>query len=432
MPSHVKALFEKTAKYWNFKTLVVLASLVALCKIVVSLLCRINVPLVEDYNIAVNLVSGVGYVLYPAAGPTALKAPGYPLFLSFFLAIFGVKAVLSIAIAQHLLSACCPLLTFKICRKILSPKAAFLASVLWLAHPSYLYYSFAVEATNLFLFVALVWLWRYVSALQDLPRFGLKQALILGGLSAACYLVQPVSAVPIAGALLYLVFRTRFSCAAALVLAGAIGITPWTIRNYVVFRKVIPGKSPFYMNLYSGFLPGSHGRKEFDILDSETVARMSALTMKVNDVQMEEYYAAIVRPLIRAHPGLYLKKCLWQAVVYWYVPPAYFDNYTLAFIVGRRIPSALCDLAFLVTAVVFSRRNKRLFVAYVGIMAYFTLVYAATVTFNIRFKLDSEWLIFIAMGCMYDYYVKGPRGIADPHETRETFVTPDNGQLLSM
>lgn len=410
----MKTLFEKTGKYWTFKTLVVLTSLVAVCKILISLLCKVNVALVEDYNIAVNLVSGVGYVLNPAVGPTALKAPGYPLFLSLFLALFGVKAVWSIAIAQHLLSACYPLLTFKICRKMLSPRAAFLASVLWLVHPSYLYYSFAVEATNLFLFVALIWLWRYVSALQDLPGFDWKQALLLGGLSAACYLVQPVSAVPIAAALLYLLFRSRLSCVVALVFAGAIGITPWTIRNYVVFGKIIPGKSPFYMNLYSGFLTPSYGRKDFEILDYETVVRMEALATELNDVAMEERYKAVVLPLIRAHPGLYLKKCLWQAGVYWYVPPLYFDNYTLAFIVGRRIPSALCDIAFLVTAAVLFRRNKKLFVAYVGVMAYFTLVYATTVTFNIRFKLDSEWLVFIAVGFAYDYYFKERQNVAEP------------------
>lgn len=414
----MKTLFETTAKYWNFKTLVVLTSLVALCKILISLLCKINVPLVEDYNIAVNLVSGVGYVLNPAVGPTALKSPGYPLFLSFFLAVFGVKAVWSIAIAQHLLSACYPLLTFKICRKIMSPKAAFLAGALWLVHPSYVYYSFAVEATNLFLFVVLVWLWRYVSALRDLPGFDVKQALILGGLSAACYLVQPVSAVPIAGALLYLVFRSRFSCALAMALAGAIGITPWTIRNYAVFGRFIPGKSPFYMNLYSGFLTPSYGLKEFEILDYDTVVRMEALATQVNDVAMEEHYKAVVLPLIRTHPGSYLKKCLWQAAVYWYVPPLYFHNYTLPFIVGRRIPSALCDVAFLVTAVVLFRTNKRLFAAYVGVMAYFTLVYAATVTFNIRFKLDNEWLIFIAVGYTYDYFFKGGGDLAEPESRR--------------
>lgn len=407
-------LFEKTEKYWTFRTLLILSSLVAVCKIVISLLCKVKVPLVEDYNIAANLVSGVGYVLDPALGPTAIKAPGYPLFLSFFLAIFGVKAVWSVAIAQHLLNACYPLLTFKICRKIMSPQAAFLAGVLWLLHPSYVYYSFAMEATNLFLFVALVWLWRYVNALQDLARFDLKQALVLGVLSAACYLVQPVSAVPIAGALLYLLFRARFSSAAALLLAGAISVTPWTIRNYLVFGKIITGKSPFYMNLYSGFLTPSYGRKEFEILDYQTVVRIQSLATKLNDVAMEEHYKAVVLPLIRAHPGLYLKKCLWQAAVYWYVPPLYFDNYTLPFIVGRRIPSALCDLAFLVTAAVLFRRNKKLFVAYVGIMAYFTLVYAATVTFNIRFKLDNEWLIFIAIGYTYDFYFKEPQTLAEP------------------
>lgn len=402
-------LADFSEKYMNIKTLAIAAFLIAICKIVISLVFDIKPALVEDYKIAVNLVSGLGYCLYPAAGATAIKAPAYPLFLSAIFAIFGVKSIASVAIAQHIIGAFYPIITFKMARKIMSQKAAFIAAALWLVHPSYQYYSFAIEATNLFIISALVWLYYYVCALTDTTAFNTKRAALLGLLSGLCYLVQPISAIPVAAALIYLIVKTGYTRGAVLIASGLLMISPWTIRNYMEFGKFIPGKSPMYMNLYVGYLELSHGKPEFSLIDSATNARIDTLKQYVNDVKMESVYADIIMPIIKSNPALYTKKAIWQAGIYWSVPPRYFNDYSVSFILARRAPMILLNLAFIISAIILYKSNKKLFIAYVLIMAYFTMIYALTATPNIRFKLDSEWLIFLAIGLSYDF-IRGRLG----------------------
>jgi hypothetical protein len=367
-------------------------ALMALVRILIVIFSDLNLHAVEDWYIALNIAAGHGYTLNPMLGPTALKTPVYPLFLLPF--AFAGKAKAWVVVIQILCNAILPVLIARAQNIPLSARSRLYAGWILAAHPSYLYYPFVLEATNLFVPACILLLYLY--------QRNQYSALHTGLLSGIIMLLQPVAAPVLGiGGILAQPGKKRkmlfIGCAMMVLL-------PWTIRNYQISNRIIAGKSPFWMNFYEGFMPESHGDYQQNFVSDTQRHRIDSLRTKQNDIKMEAEYKHIVIPLITEQPLRYINKTLRQMRNLWWIPPRYQDNQDITFLLIRKIPCILINL-FSFAGIVLAFKTRTLYptqwqmlLALITICMYFTVVYGVTQTANIRFKLDFEWLQCLPAG----------------------------------
>jgi hypothetical protein len=357
-------------------------------------LAQPHIHAVEDFNIAQHLAHGDGFAYGGFENDwhlTALKAPVYPLFLAVFVVLFSESAKLAVALVQHALFAFLPIFFLRIGKALEIELLGKLAALLFLVHPSYLYYPTVIEATNLFVPLSMLWLEWLIGVIKS--AVNARMLMLFGLLSGTLVLTQPTALVPIAFCLaLMLMLGARIKSLALIFALMLLPIAIWTARNWLVFEKVIPIKSPFYMNLYVGLLPDYTGLKQFEFLDSEKIQQLNALHQKLSDVAMEAHYKSAFLEAVQAKPMLYAQKTLWQAVLYWLFPPRYFEQLSLQFWLVRILPVAFLNVFFILGMMRLWKLHRGFALALLLTLSYFTLVYALTHVANIRFKLDIEWL----------------------------------------
>ena len=212
---------------------------------------RIHFALVQ------NLLAGRGFSLQ---GPTAITPPLYVFFLA------GVYRVLdspaAVRVLQALLGGLACVLLYAVARRLADPTTALVAGAVMGAHPLVAYLAGLHLTENLFLIFILLAVLQS-TAVARWPRPGAAFSLgVLVGLAAltrAVYLFFIPLLLPWAMAQwgwraprAYRVF--------ALATAGAVlVISPWTLRNYMVFRAVVPVQSNGGMVFWAGNNPLADG-----------------------------------------------------------------------------------------------------------------------------------------------------------------------------
>lgn len=380
---------------------------------VASLLARLaltwavypNFNAIEDFRIAGFVAAGKGFVNQEHLGATAFKAPAYPYFLAGLILAFGQWANLAAALLQHCVAAFTPLLIRRLGQSAGLARAGTFAAWGFLLHPTYFYYPCVLEPTTLTVALGAMWAERGL-ALRQQGRSATSAQF--GVLSGILVLLQPVSIPIVAAGLLGfpLVKRGKrgfgwqsavLSCCIAAAVAA-----PWTIRNYVVFDAFIPVKSPFWMNIYEGFMPENHGTARFDIIPASEKQRIDSLSQTLNDVAMEREYRVAAQRAIADNPVMYIEKCAYQAWLLWTFPPRYFTSWTVGFLLVRLLPVILLSVFTLAGAGYLYRANPVFARSIAAALLYITVVYAATHAANIRFKLDIEWVQLFAAGAYFE------------------------------
>jgi Gpi18-like mannosyltransferase len=218
----------------------------------------------ETGTIAAAIAQGRGFsspLKGVQTGPTAWLTPIYPYLLAAIFKFFGVYSYTShivICCVNNAFSAftCWPI--YNIGERAFSKQVGAAAAWSWVAFPMSLFFS-------------TVWVWdTALSALMvalivaaTLKMRGSKQLSCWAAYGALCETGAMVNAsalsllLPLA---IWAVWPLRREPLLAMRVAAAsivftIGITPWTVRNYVVFNKIIPFRSNFGLELWLGNNP---------------------------------------------------------------------------------------------------------------------------------------------------------------------------------
>ena len=166
--------------------------------------------------------------------------PIYPLFIALTYIFFGTS-VFAVRLAQVLLSLFHLYLLYDIARTLWSRRTALAVLLFAAVYPFYIMIAGLVYPTQLFatLLLLLVWcLLRYQTCSE--PGY-----LLLGGITYGLALqTGPVLMISVPLVLLWL---WRFSPLKQNAISIFLGVTlltilPWTIRNYIIFDKIAPGR----------------------------------------------------------------------------------------------------------------------------------------------------------------------------------------------
>ena len=190
---------------------------------------------------------------YPlATEPFYFRAPGYPVFL--VAATLGQPDRIALAkIANAAMGALAAVGLASLSARIFRRRGVALATgAAATIHPGFVFLSTDIQSEPLFLLLLLAAGWLLLVS-TDRPSSNL--ALLAGGVIALAALTRPSALIlaPLLAAPLFdhrHPFRVRSHIAAAALLGFLFTLAPWTLRNAVVYRELVPvndaGGSAFY------------------------------------------------------------------------------------------------------------------------------------------------------------------------------------------
>lgn len=379
--------------FLNWKTFLLINVLIFSIKVFFSAHHHFTAVFVEDWKIAKNIAYHGVYSLDLRYGSSAYKLPIYPLFLSLFIKLFGVlEAVKFIIITQHIFYFIIPVVIIKIFDNLNLKVAGFLSAYFFIFSPSYFYYSNILEATNLFILFFAIWIYFY-SELW-IKKTSSWKLMIFSVITAVVALTQVVAIPLIILMIVLLCFYKKLSLKniAVIFMIAGICYSPWVIRNYISFDKLIMSKSPVWQNVYLGYvseyqiLPDNHfiTEREEEMITNQIIAH--------DEFVGEHIYETEVHKIIEADQWAPFKKGINNMISLWYVPKRYFDDNGLSILMGRKAYVVLINILLFVSLLYFFKNNKQLFLFLCVVFAGFTFPYLIGHAANIRFKLDFEWI----------------------------------------
>jgi 4-amino-4-deoxy-L-arabinose transferase-like glycosyltransferase len=206
------------------------------------------------------------------ARPTAFTVPGFPLLLSAIYIVFGESNFTAVRLINCVLSVLTIFFVYLIGREIFEQKTIpLIAAVLLAVYIPALTANQYILTEVLFSFILIVFFYVFLLALKS-P--GIKLQLLAGFLLGLCCLVRPVPFFFPAFVFLiqfaaYIIrsrkegisafFQSNLKRYGLLYLATVLALSPWIIRNYVVFDKFIP----FATQSGHPFLKGSYYNYDF-------------------------------------------------------------------------------------------------------------------------------------------------------------------------
>ena len=353
----------------------------------------------EMGRVARALATGFGYAdpFIGHTGPTTWVPPLYPLLLAGVFKIFGIYTLRSawvILTFNSFVSALTAMTTYEIAARCFNRRVAVWSAWIWALYPAAMQY-------------AVRWVWEmtlstwlltviFVLALR-MRRIGeipadttevdfcsrddgrtLRRWLIFGLLWGLLGLSNPSLLLLLPACGLWVLHGTRhlrrqagFASMSAIVFI--ICVSPWMVRNALVFHKFIPMRANFGAELYLGNGPGAMGflmeyNHPYEAQDQ------LGLYKQMGEVAYAQMRGQLAKKYIASHPGLFLRNSLkrlyffWISVPHptggkWYIEPFRVANFAFASIAGlfglglalkRRIPAAwLFAWAFLLIPLIY-------------------------------------------------------------------------------
>jgi len=278
----------------------------------------------EAGNVAAALAQGHGFccLFREPTGPTAWFSPVYPLLLASVFKLFGTFTLLSFYVAVLLNCVfssltCIPL--FHAGKRVGGKETAAVASWLWAIFPAGVILPFEwIWDTSLSALLAAALLW----ATLELADSSFSRDFVLYGLLwGFSQLTNPALGALLPFLLGWLLYRHRGNRGEQLRLAllpvAMILLTclPWTARNYVQFHRLIPLRSNFPYELWSGNneIFDEHSRAVNRITRYEQVR----LYARLGETAFLDEKLQKARNFIHTHPALYAQLLGRRIVATW-------------------------------------------------------------------------------------------------------------------
>lgn len=319
---------QKMSLRWQFAVMLLVALVLRLAVIpfdtIENLMDADHIHAWEPGNVAASIVAGKGFgSSFNSAQPGASLAPVYPYIVAVFFSIFGVHTAQSI-FAIHAFDcvinslACIPI--FLLARRSFGERVGKCAAWTWVFFPYGIYFAAAWAWGTHLLLLGLLGLLCLEQEMEVSPRLALWAGF--GLLAALTGLDEPsvFVAVPFLMALAALrlaLARKRWllpGVVASLALAAA--ISPWLIRNAIVFHRFIPMRANMGLEMWMGN-NGYDLRFTSDELNPLHNQAELADFNRLGEVAYNEHKAIQAKEYIHEHRAWYAGMCVRRAVYLW-------------------------------------------------------------------------------------------------------------------
>jgi 4-amino-4-deoxy-L-arabinose transferase-like glycosyltransferase len=353
----------------------------------------------EMGRIARALVTGYGYAdpFIGHTGPTTWVPPLYPLLIAAVFKVFGIYTLRSawvLLAINSFFSALTTLTTYEIAVRCFNRRVALWSAWIWALYPAAMQYAvrwvWDMTLSTWLLSVILVLALR-MRRIGEIPAETneadtrstqdgrtLRRWLIFGLLWGILALSNPSLLLFLPACGLWVLrgthhLRKQVGFASISALLFIFCISPWMIRNALVFHKFIPMRANFGAELYLGNGPGAMGfLMEYN--HPYEAPDQLRLYKQMGEVAYAQMRGRLARNYIASDPGLFLRNSIkrlyffWASVPHptgdaWYIEPVRVANFAFASIAGlfglalalkRRVPAAwLFAWAFLLVPLIY-------------------------------------------------------------------------------
>ena len=304
---------------------------------------------------------------HDAHGPTAWLAPIYPGIVAGMFFIFGVQtpaSALAVMCFNSICSAGTGVIVYQIGKEIHSEQAGVFAGWMWALSPYVAILPYILWDTALSALVgglALLLTMRLTSSTK------VADWSVCGATWGVAALVNPALVTPLPILALWLSDRgSRWRQVFVMAVFTAMLIVPWTIRNYVAFREVMPIRSNgltevYFANCGFGTHPLGPSMEYQNLGEAAFTAQASR--------RAGEY--------IRTHPVTFVDDSLWRAIRFWIYPVNFWPL------------SVVIDLGALAGLIVVFRKSREVALPLIAVLAVYPLIYyASQVVSRYRHPID--------------------------------------------
>lgn len=277
----------------------------------------------EQGNVARSLVAGHGFGSpFQSNQPSAVMPPVYPLIVAVFFRVFGVhttQSILAIHVFDCVINSLALIPIFLLARRNFGERASWWAAWAWAFFPYGIYFSAAWAWSTHLLLLALCWLLYLEQHLEQ--SSSLKLWAGFGLLAGFAGLTEPSILAVIPFLMMLAVWRLAragqrwFLPGVVASVALATTLSPWMIRNALVFHRFIPMRDSMGLELWMGNNGDSlrwtsdelHPLHDMKELAAYNKGELAYMDQKAHDA----------RAYISAHPQWYAWMCARRAVYLW-------------------------------------------------------------------------------------------------------------------
>ena len=182
--------------------------------------------------------------------------------------------------------------------------------------------------------------------------------------------------------------------------------SPWVIRNYIVFDKFIPTKTPVWQNIYLSYTPMVNVLDKVKLVSSKNEIKTFQMRKHISEFEMEKIYKKETLKVLKGKQEIVLLKMIQNTVLLWYVPSRFFYDNSFKIVFGRKIFVILLNIFTISALFILFKNNKKLFYLSIIVFINFTFPYAIGHAANTRFKLDFEWYQYFLVAYLFYYFYK--------------------------
>lgn len=239
----------------------------------------------EFGNIARNLLHGNGYsyTYYGTSVVSAFMPPALGYIYYFFFRLFGDNptAYFLILVFNSIIAGLCVIVIFKIAELMFDFKIALISVLYFMLSPVYLYSAINFNSIVIYHILIGLLLLNFLKIYRDNNNRINKYVIYLGIIFGLSFFVRGEFILLMLFVTSLLLINKRIKYAFTIFFISLIILSPWTYRNYVVFRKFIPVTTSFGTNFYFG-----HSHYKYDstyMKFNEETVKDSAYELKVSD-----------------------------------------------------------------------------------------------------------------------------------------------------
>jgi 4-amino-4-deoxy-L-arabinose transferase-like glycosyltransferase len=288
-------------------------------------------------RIARSIASGHGFGSpFADTGLSALLPPVYSYLLAGIFKIFGIETKASVLAALSLNSffsalTCVPV--FLLARKAFGQRVAKWAGWGWAFSPYGVYYGADCAWSTCLVVLELCWLFLFAWRLENSSRK--RDWLLFGALCGISALTEPVvmAVLPLLGIwTLYRCYRLSRPWKAQMIvvaLAGIATLSPWLVRNFMLFHRFIPVRSGYGLELYIGNNGYSARWVNSSLHPNHSDAELSEYE-RVGEIAYMDHKLQQAKDYIQSHPAWFawmtFRRIVYMWTGYWSFDRAYLKD----------------------------------------------------------------------------------------------------------
>jgi 4-amino-4-deoxy-L-arabinose transferase-like glycosyltransferase len=338
----------------------------------------------EQGNVSRALLAGHGFGSpFLSNQPSAIMPPVYPLIVAVIFSIFGIHTTASILAALSfncLLSALACIPVFLMARRSFGPRVALWAGWGWAFSPYGIYFSAEWAWSTHLLLLCLCWMLYLAQDLETSPRLGLWAGfgLLAGfaGLTEPSILILVPFLLALAAWRLARAGKRWFLPGLVASLALAAAISPWMIRNALVFHRFIPMRDSMGLEMWLGNNGDSQHWRTGNLHPNHNPAELAEYNSQ-GELAFMAHKAAQAHDYIHAHPGWYAWMSARRALYLW----TGYWSFSSAYLAGEPLDppnvavASILTLLGLLGIILAWRRHRFEVIRYGGVLFLFPLMY---------------------------------------------------------